>query len=59
MGIRIYQNILERLCHIGSIHIYTNVYDRNTRRKRLNRSDIFIHCVEDVQKSISDNKENN
>lgn len=49
VGIRIYQNILERLCHIGSIHIYTNVYDRNTRRKRLNRSDIFIHCVEDVQ----------
>lgn len=48
------QNILERLCDIGTIRIFSNAssggystYNRNDSMKE--RNGIYIHCVENVQ----------
>lgn len=48
------QNILERLCGIGTIRIFTNassgIYTAsNNHNSMAGRNGIYIHCVEDVQ----------
>ena len=40
------QNVLERLCGIGTIKISTNAFSHNSMR---GMNGIFIHCVEDVE----------
>ena len=47
------QNILERLCCIGTIRIFTNassgVYNGGNHGSMRGRNGIYIHCVDDVE----------
>lgn len=48
------QNILERICGIGTIRIYTNASSgsygiSSSHNSTRGRNGIYIHCVEDVQ----------
>lgn len=52
--VTMHQNILERMCNIGTIRIYTNAssggYGYSSKHNSMRgRNGIFIHCVEDVQ----------
>lgn len=47
------QGILERICGIGTIKIFTNassgVYNANNHGSMRGRNGIYIHCIENVQ----------
>lgn len=55
------QNVLERICGIGTIRIYTNatsgVYNGNNHNSMRGRNGIYIHCVENVRKQYEKIKE--
>ena len=55
------QSILERLCAIGTIRIFTNAssgdYGNNRNNNMNGRNGIYIHCVKNVQEQYKKIKE--
>ena len=51
------QNILERLCNIGTIRLHTNAssgnYNGNSHDSMSRRNGIYIHCVENTQEQYN------
>ncbi len=55
------QNVLERICNIGTIRIYTNASSgyvgRGSHNSMRGKNGIFIHCVENVADNYNNIKE--